>query len=206
MLLCVQVLHLKIHLENKRVYTSSSMSNSLRIYMDKEKHQNFISWPFCKMSVGLCNLQNAIYKNTIMRTYKIGLQALKLPCILDKLSICGSSKYHMISKLCQGYFNAISKIGNLMSETRWRRLLASVTCQEKTSCLTFDFTTRHCLYLYDCWMVTFSTWRSVSWLSTLPSHAIMRCIIYYTILSSIFLAIGYQKKSIIIRNIYFQFK
>ena len=148
MLLCVQVLHLKIHLENKRVYTSSSMSNSLRIYMDKEKHQNFISWPFCKMSVGLCNLQNAIYKNTIMRTYKIGLQALKLPCILDKLSICGSSKYHMISKLCQGYFNAISKIGNLMSETRWRRLLASVTCQEKTSCLTFDFTTRHCLYLY----------------------------------------------------------
>ena len=146
MLLCVQVLHLKIHLENKRVYTSSSMSNSLRIYMDKEKHQNFISWPFCKMSVGLCNLQNAIYKNTIMRTYKIGLQALKLPCILDKLSICGSSKYHMISKLCQGYFNAIiSKIGYLMSETRWRRLLAIVTCQEKTSCLTFDFTTRHCL-------------------------------------------------------------
>ena len=124
MLLCVQVLHLKIHLENKRVYTSSSMSNSLRIYMDKEKHQNFISWPFCKMSVGLCNLQNAIYKNTIMRTYKIGLQALKLPCILDKLSIYGSSKYHMISKLCQGYFNAIiSKIPNE------RDKMASLTCQ-----------------------------------------------------------------------------
>ena len=106
------------------MYTSSSMSNSLRIYMDKEKHQNFISWPFCKMSVGLCNIQNAIYKNTIMRTYKIGLQALKLPCILDKLSICGSSKYHMISKLCQGYFNAIiSKIPNE------RDKMASLTCQ-----------------------------------------------------------------------------
>ena len=175
------------------------MSNSLRIYMDKEKHQNFIFWPFCKTSVGLCNIQNAIYKNTIMRTYKIGLQALKLPYILDKLSICGSSKYHMISKLCQGYFNAIiSKIGYLMSETRWRRLLARVTWQEKTSCLTFDFTTRHCLYLYDCSLVTFCTWRSVSWLSTFPSHAIMRCIIYYTILSSILLAMGYQKKPIIL--------